>query len=241
MLKNKFAIIDLNQTLQQSLVSFEDAYRIQMETLEKRIRDEIPDTLLIVEHASVYTRGRGLQWNGSERERSLPAPGIAVIDIERGGDLTWHGPGQLVIYPIVKLGASESFAQKDILKYVRTLEEWMIQLLALYGLQGHRKDQASGVWLNDSSLFEQDQPSEKKVAALGVAVRKWVTYHGIALNVNCDLKAFHRISPCGFLPEQVTSMAVQLSGQLSGQLPPQGVSLQKLNIQDVKTNFLEKI
>lgn len=227
MLKNKFAIIDLNQTLQQPLVSFEEAYQIQMETLEKRIRDEIPDTLLIVEHASVYTRGRGLQWNGSERERSLPAPGISVIDIERGGDLTWHGPGQLVIYPIVKLGASESFAQKDILKYVRTLEEWMIQLLALYGLQGHRKDQASGVWLSDGSL-QQDQPSEKKVAALGVAVRKWVTYHGIALNVNCDLKAFHRISPCGFLPEQVTSMQMQLSHQ-------------SVNVQDVKSSFLNRI
>lgn len=189
------------------LRSYKEVHELQLELLEKRIRDEIPDTILSLEHADVVTRGRGLQWNPDKLNldktdglsRSLPLaplpPGVDYAEVERGGDLTYHGPGQWVLYPIVKLGESERFPKKDIDTYLRTLENWMMELLSTYGLRARREPHASGVWVG-----------ARKIASIGVAVRKWTTFHGIALNVTTDLSKFKSFSPCGFSGEVMTRL-----------------------------------
>lgn len=175
------------------LIRYAEASALQQELLEKRVRDEIDDTVLFLEHAPVVTRGRGLQFTGQPRERAMPLvqplpEGIEYCESERGGDLTYHGPGQLVVYPIWKI--------RDLGAYLRGLESAFIEVLGELGLRSEPRENATGVWVG-----------ERKVASIGVAVRKWVTYHGVALNVVNDLKPFHLISPCGFAPEVMTSLA----------------------------------
>ncbi len=163
---------------------------LQLELVEKRIRDEIPDTVLFLEHAPTITRGRGLQFTGEPRaEKQIPLTqplpeNTEYHDSERGGDLTWHGPGQLVIYPIIKL------TSHDLNTYIRFLEQIIIDELLTLKIPATRKPNASGVWVG-----------EKKLASLGIAVRRWVTYHGIALNLTNSLEGFHLITPCGYSPE----------------------------------------
>lgn len=183
------------------LVPYLEASELQRELVEKRVRGEIPDTVLFLEHASVITRGRGLQWTGEERPRSMPllAPlpaGTEFAESERGGDLTWHGPGQLVIYPIVKLDGSGFGPHHDVAGILRKLESVLIAELAGLGLRAEMRENATGVWVG-----------ERKVASIGIAVRKWVTWHGIAINVVNDMAGFGLISPCGFQPEVMTSLA----------------------------------
>jgi len=182
------------------LISYNAAKELQLELVEKRARDEIEDTVLFLEHEPVVTRGRGLQFTGTPRERSIPLlaplpPGVAFAESERGGDLTYHGPGQLVVYPIFKLDGLGFSAKHDITDFLRKLEQVFIDELQSLGLEGSRKENATGVWVG-----------EKKVASIGIAVRKWVTYHGIAVNVVNDLKPFHLISPCGYAPEVMTNL-----------------------------------
>ncbi len=151
------------------------------------------DTLLLVEHPSVYTLGR------STRATSLPLPldalrarGAAVEEIERGGDVTWHGPGQLVGYPIILL----SQHREDLHWYLRALEEAIIDALAVFGISAERVPGKTGVWTGG-----------KKIASLGIHVKQWVTLHGFALNVDPDLSWFDAIVPCGIAGVQMTSVA----------------------------------
>jgi lipoyl(octanoyl) transferase len=153
-----------------------------------------PDTVLLLEHSSVYTAGKRTE----PQER--PFDGTPVIDVDRGGKITWHGPGQLVGYPIVRL--PESVLVVD---YVRRLEEALITMLATYGLQTGRIRGRSGVW-----LAADDHRLERKIAAIGVRVAAGTTMHGFALNVDPDLRSFDRIIPCGITGVGVTSMSAEL-------------------------------
>jgi len=169
--------------------SYEEIWQLQKELVEKRIRDEIPDTFLIGEHPPVITCGRGTH------AENLLMPDIPIVEIERGGDVTYHGPGQLVGYPILKLEGKN----RDLHGYLRSLETLLIQTLAEFQIAGSTKAGLTGVWVGD-----------KKIASIGVAVKKWVTYHGFALNVNTDLTQFTTINPCGLSAETMTSMTAIL-------------------------------
>jgi lipoyl(octanoyl) transferase len=156
------------------------------------------DTVLLLEHASVYTAGKRTE----PHER--PLDGTPVVDVDRGGKITWHGPGQLVGYPIVRLPEAAL-----VVDYVRRLEEAMIALLTEYGLKTGRIRGRSGVW-----LAADDHRPERKVAAIGVRVAAGTTMHGFALNVDPDLAAFDRIIPCGLSGVGVTSMAAELGSPI---------------------------
>jgi lipoyl(octanoyl) transferase len=158
-----------------------------------------PDTVLLLEHASVYTAGKRTE----PQER--PLDGTPVVDVDRGGKITWHGPGQLVGYPIVRLPEAAL-----VVDYVRRLEEAMIALLTEYGLKTGRIRGRSGVW-----LAADDHRPERKVAAIGVRVAAGTTLHGFALNVDPDLTAFDRIIPCGLSGVGVTSMAAELGNPIA--------------------------
>lgn len=176
-----------------SLEPYEAVYARQKQRVEQRLRGEIPDTLMLGEHPPVITLGRGTQVQNLLQVNQIP-----VVEIERGGDVTYHGPGQLVGYPILQLGPDE----RDLHRYLRNLEEVLIRVLGHYGLEGSRRPGWTGVWVGD-----------RKIASIGVAVRKWVTYHGFALNVTTDLSGFYRINPCGLPPMVMTSLAEQLPHQ----------------------------
>ena len=168
-------------------MSYEACLDLQRELVEERKAGTIRDTLLLVEHDSVFTLGR---------RKTSPAnvvnPGdIPVVEVERGGDVTWHGPGQIVAYPIFKLRDEE----RDLNQVLRKLEDALIRVLNVVGLQGGRKENHTGVWCQG-----------KKLVSVGVAVTGWVTYHGIALNVACDLSAFARINPCGLDAQVMSSL-----------------------------------
>lgn len=157
-----------------------------------RIAGVIKDVLILVEHAPVLTVGRngGFQ-NILAAGEALKSQGISVYEVERGGDITYHGPGQLVGYPIIDL----KMRDRDLHRYVRQLEEVIIRTLDCYGIIAGRKDGYPGVWVGS-----------RKIAALGVAVKKWVTMHGFALNIACNLEHFQLIVPCGISGCGVTSM-----------------------------------
>ncbi len=186
-----------------NLTPYNEAYALQLDLVEKRARDEIPDTVLFVEHPSVVTRGRGLQWAGVARDRSMPMgplpEGMDYVEIERGGDLTWHGPGQLVVYPIMKLDGKGVAPARDVAAYIRWMEAMLIDVLSKYEVRAGAKPGATGVWVGEDL--------DRKIASIGIAVRKWVTFHGIGLNVVNDLQPFHAISPCGFSPEVMTRLS----------------------------------
>lgn len=152
------------------------------------------DRVLFVEHEDVYTAGkRTATWD-------RPTDGTPVIDVDRGGRITWHGPGQLVGYPIVKLAEPI-----DVVKYVRQLEQAIMEVCAHYGIATIRVEDRSGVWLPATDLLP-----ERKICAIGVRVAKGVTMHGFALNCNPDLDAFTRIVPCGIADASVTSLSAEL-------------------------------
>jgi len=158
----------------------------QKRLVSDRIAGKVPDTLLLVEHPHVITRGRAY------RGRTVPGtPTIPVVDVDRGGDVTYHGPSQLVGYPIVHL--KEAGLSLDC--YLRSLEDSLIDALSGFGLRGERLPGFTGVWVEG-----------KKVASIGVGVRRWVTYHGFALNVNTELSFFRQIYPCGLEPSTITSL-----------------------------------
>jgi lipoyl(octanoyl) transferase len=160
-----------------------------------------PNYFLFVEHPHVYTLGKsGDLSNLLLSEKQLAAKGATFYKINRGGDITYHGPGQLVGYPILDL---ENFFT-DIHKYLRFLEEVMILTLAEYGMQGTRSEGETGVWLDVGTPFA------RKICAMGVRASRWVTMHGFALNVNADLGYFDNIIPCGIRGKAVTSMHVEL-------------------------------
>jgi lipoate-protein ligase B len=163
---------------------YPEVWALQKELVEARSAGRAADTLILVEHEHVVTLGRKTSPENLKLNLSIP-----VFQVERGGDATYHGPGQLVGYPIMKM------AVPDVKNYVRKLEEAIIQTAAAFAIKAGRKENHSGVWVG-----------EKKLASIGVAVTNWVTYHGFALNVNTDLSYFQLIRPCGLDPDTITSM-----------------------------------
>jgi len=185
-------------------VDYEAVRKLQLNLVDLRCLDQIPDTVLFLEHTPVVTQGRGLQFTGTPRPRHMPKPaqwpaGVVFCESERGGDLTYHGPGQLVIYPICKLNGAGFAPHHDVALFLRRMEQILINDLTSKGLKAESREQATGIWID-----------QKKVASLGIAIRKWVTYHGMAINVVNDLKPFFLISPCGFSPEVMTRLEDQM-------------------------------
>lgn len=172
-------------------VPYDVALELQRARVLERARGAIPDQLLLLEHDSVVTIGRGA-------DRSAAGSSIfPVVEVERGGEATWHGPGQLVGYPILAL----EVGRRDLHRYLRDLEETLIRALADLGVDARRDPPHTGVWIG-----------AKKVASIGVAVRRWVTFHGFALNVDPDLAAFRGFAPCGLDASVMTSLAAERGG-----------------------------
>jgi lipoate-protein ligase B len=168
----------------------------QEQLIELKQRQGIADILLFVEHPHVYTIGRGGDLNNVLAARDVP-----LHRTNRGGDVTYHGLGQLVVYPIIDL---RSKLRKDVHRYVRNLEMTAIETLKDFGLEAKRRPPYTGIWIDD-----------RKIAAIGIAVRRCITFHGLALNVNTDLSYFSRIVPCGLTWADVTSMAKELGAEQS--------------------------
>ena len=183
--------------------AFRETWARQLALVEQRQKGEAPDTLLLVEHPHVFTLGRR-----RDAEANVLMPGdVEVIGIERGGDVTYHGPGQIVAYPIVLLGDGE----RDLHRYLRNLEEAVIATCARFGLTCDREPGKTGVWLTTPG---GPAGMRRKLCSMGIACRRWVTFHGLALNVTSDLGYFRRINPCGFEASVMTSMAEQLGGEV---------------------------
>jgi lipoate-protein ligase B len=172
------------------------ALEIQEKLVALKQREPLADLLLFVEHEPVYTLGRA-----GDESNVLAPQDVPVHRTHRGGDVTYHGPGQLVVYPIVDL---RSKLRKDVHRYVRNLECSAIRTLEDFGLEAIRRPPFTGIWIGD-----------RKIGAIGVAVRRSITFHGLALNVNTDLSYFNRIVPCGLAWAEVTSMAKELDAEQS--------------------------
>ena len=182
-------------------VDYAEAHELQRRLQDKRIAGEIGDVVLLLEHPPVLTLGR------SAKEQHVIAPAamleaeaIRVHEVGRGGDVTYHGPGQLVAYPIIDLKPD----RKDVRKYVWSLEETMIRTCADFGISATRSAGLNGAWIGD-----------RKVGAVGVRISRWVTMHGLALNANTNLRHFELIVPCGIQDKAVTSMSVELGRPVS--------------------------
>jgi len=174
------------------LVDYMNTWNYQRELVNAIAEETKPNTLLLLEHPSVYTAGRMTKID----ER--PVDGTPVIDVDRGGKITWHGQGQLVGYPIVKLKN-----RNDVVGFVREIEKALIEVCADFGIATEQYCDRSGVWIRDAQ-------GDRKIAAIGIRVSKGVTMHGFALNVNPDMSAFSKIVPCGIPDADVTSMATEL-------------------------------
>lgn len=174
------------------LVEYQKAWEVQRNIHQEVADGSRPNTLLLLEHPSVFTAGR--RTDDSER----PKDGTPVIDVDRGGRITWHGPGQLVGYPIVKL-----LKPTELVGFVREIEAALINVCSDLGIHAVRIAGRSGVWIQDSQ-------GDRKIAAIGIRVAKGVTMHGFALNVNPDLSAFRSIVPCGITDADVTSLEIEL-------------------------------
>jgi lipoate-protein ligase B len=172
-------------------LSYADGLALQKETVRRRVAKEIPDTLILVEHPPVITMGKMAKAEHVVGKRA----DVEVVQTSRGGDVTYHGPGQVIGYPIVDLTA----INLDLKKYLERLEEVMIRAVAPYGVKAGRQAGMTGAWVGD-----------RKIGAIGVRVEKWVTSHGFALNANTDLSGFDLIIPCGLQGKGVTSIAREI-------------------------------
>jgi lipoyl(octanoyl) transferase len=179
------------------LVDYMPTWELQREIQNGVIEGNTPNTLLMLEHNSVYTAGRRTEI------QDRPVDGTPVVDTDRGGKITWHGPGQLIGYPIIKLRN-----RNDVVGFVREIETSIIAALSEFGIASERYCERSGVWLRDNG-------NDRKISAIGIRVAKGVTIHGFSLNVNPDLTFFDRINPCGFTDSGVTSMAKELGRDIS--------------------------
>jgi lipoyl(octanoyl) transferase len=175
-------------------IDYQRAWDLQRDLHARRVAGEIPDACLLLEHPPVYTAGK----RTSPADRPVGDPGAPVIDVDRGGKITWHGPGQLVGYPIVALDEPV-----DVIGYVRAVEEALIRTCADAGLAAERVDGRSGVWVRTGGC-------DRKVAAIGIRVARGVTMHGFALNCDNDLSWFGKIVPCGISDASVTSLSAEL-------------------------------
>ena len=191
-----------HKTIDWGTLPYEEALEKQRTYVDARIQGRQGDILIFTEHPPVYTLG--LRKEADKHllcdAASLAKAGIELVKTNRGGDITYHGPGQIVGYPIISLTE-----KKDLHAYLRSLEDVLIQTLKHYGLKAKRSPGKTGIWLDT-----------RKIAAMGVAVRKWVTYHGFALNANVDLSPFSGIIPCGISPKEgrITSMQIELGREL---------------------------
>lgn len=183
--------------LRAGLVPYEEALTLQRKFHQEVVAKVRPNSLILLEHPSVYTAGKRTQ------NFEKPTDGTPVIDVDRGGRITWHGPGQLVGYPIIKLAKPN-----ELVGFVRILEGALIELCLEFGITAERVDGRSGVWV-------VDQNGARKIAAIGIRVASGVTMHGFALNVCPDLSPFSRIVPCGIDDAAVTSMSLELRREIS--------------------------
>ena len=187
-------------------VNYRPTYELQRSLMERRKNDEIPDNLLLLEHEHVYTLGRRADASHLlSDEAAIVARGAEIIDTDRGGEATYHGPGQMVGYPIVSIRE----LKMGPVAYVRILEETIILLLAEHGIRGHRVVGKTGVWVGGepgSKPESGENPAGRKIAAIGVRVSGGVAMHGIALNITTDLSYFSHIVPCGMEGLSITSM-----------------------------------
>jgi len=179
------------------VIDYLSAWKIQKEIQEKVIKNIEPNTLLILQHPSVYTAGRRTEIT------DRPLDNTPVIDVDRGGKITWHGLGQIVGYPIIKLKNST-----DVVGFVRELETALIEICDEFGVKAQRYCERSGVWL-------RDEKGDRKIAAIGLRVAKGVTMHGFALNVDPDLSAYSKIIPCGITDAKVTSLSAELGRNIT--------------------------
>ena len=179
------------------VIDYLSAWQLQKELQEKVILNIDPNTLLLLQHPSVYTAGRRTEIT------DRPLDNTPVIDVDRGGKITWHGLGQIVGYPIIKLKNST-----DVVGFVRELETSLISICDEFGIQAERYCERSGVWLRDAK-------GDRKIAAIGLRVAKGVTMHGFALNVNPDLSAYSKIVPCGIADAKVTSLSAELGRNIT--------------------------
>ena len=193
------AILTENQlkVTELGVVDYLSAWKLQKQIHEDVVNLQSENTLLLLEHPSVYTAGRRTEI------LDRPLDDTPVIDVDRGGKITWHGPGQLVGYPIIKLKNST-----DVVGFVRELETALISVCAEFGIKADRYCERSGVWVRDDK-------SDRKIAAIGLRVAKGVTMHGFALNINPDLSAYEKIIPCGITGAKVTSLTAELGREVS--------------------------
>ncbi len=193
------AILTENQlkVTELGVVDYLSAWKLQKQIHKDVINLQSENTLLLLEHPSIYTAGRRTEI------LDRPLDDTPVIDVDRGGKITWHGPGQLVGYPIVKLKNST-----DVVGFVRELETALISVCADFGVKADRYCERSGVWVRDGK-------GDRKIAAIGLRVAKGVTMHGFALNVNPDLSAFEKIIPCGISGAKVTSLTAELGREIT--------------------------
>jgi len=216
-------------------VPYLQGWELQRRLHEQRVADEIPDTCLLLEHPPVYTAGK----RTAPGDRPVGDPGAPVIDVDRGGKITWHGPGQLVGYPIIKLADPI-----DVIAYVRALEQALIRICADFGVTARQVDRRSGAWVLGGEQAAGPRPAgpqaagpqgagpqgpwaqaggaatgaaspDRKVAAIGARVSRGVTMHGFALNCDCDLSWFDRIVPCGIRDAGVTSLSAETGRQVT--------------------------
>ncbi len=173
-------------------IAYRDALALQEDLVAKRRADDIGDTILLLEHDPVYTIGRTRDRSSLEKTAHLPHP---VVETNRGGQATWHGPGQLVVYPILDL----KHHGQDLHAYLRTLEQAIIDHAGTHGIDAGRRDGLTGVWVGP-----------RKLASIGVGVRHWISMHGLALNVTADLAGFSSIVPCGIGDVEMTSLNQEL-------------------------------
>jgi lipoyl(octanoyl) transferase len=193
-LRRDLSVLDWGRT------GYRKAWSMQDALVQDRLAGAIGDTLVFTEHDPVYTIGAR---PGADKHLLVDEPaagrlGIEVVRTNRGGDITYHGPGQIVGYPVVDLSP-----RRDLHAYLRLLEQVLINTLGMLGLAAARREGKTGIWLE-----------KRKIAAIGVASRRWVTYHGFALNVNVELAPFAGIIPCGITDGTVTSMAVELKREV---------------------------
>jgi lipoyl(octanoyl) transferase len=179
------------------VIDYLSAWQMQKEIQEKVINNIDPNTLLLLQHPSVYTAGRRTEIT------DRPLDNTPVLDVDRGGKITWHGLGQIVGYPIIKLKNST-----DVVGFVRELETALIEICDEFGIKAQSYCERSGVWL-------RDEKGDRKIAAIGLRVAKGVTMHGFALNVNPDLSAYSKIIPCGIADAKVTSLSAELGRNIS--------------------------
>jgi lipoyl(octanoyl) transferase len=190
-IENQLKVTDLG------VVDYLSAWNLQKQIHQDVVNLQTENTLLLLEHPSVYTAGRRTEI------LDRPLDDTPVIDVDRGGKITWHGPGQLVGYPIVKLKNST-----DVVGFVRELETALISVCAEFGVKADRYCERSGVWVRDDK-------SDRKIAAIGLRVAKGVTMHGFALNINPDLSAYEKIIPCGISGAKVTSLSAEIGSEIT--------------------------